>query len=156
MPIWLCHPYHKAEFNVINQFNIARNPALGAIFTAVKCISVVDNASFDDHERPKLRHLSSKWLGPSSPPFSFLFLHCSIMDLLESNASVTTAQVPTSEPTTTPRGRSRASQIKTWQVTNKPLISTFEKKDYQAECHITDPLEWDELELSVIFVTRLF
>jgi hypothetical protein len=82
------------------------------------------------------------------------------MDLFESNASVTTAQAPTSildaEAPMAPRARSRASKIKTWQVTNKPLVSTFEKKDYQAECHITDDMEWDELELSVIFVTRLF
>ena len=46
---------------------------------------------------------------------------------------------------------SRASQIKPWQVTNKTKLTEFEKGDYQKECGITDPLEWNELELSVIY-----
>jgi hypothetical protein len=50
----------------------------------------------------------------------------------------------------------RVSQIKPWQVTNKPKVSEFEKSDYQKECHITDALDWNELEVSVIYEILLF
>jgi hypothetical protein len=68
----------------------------------------------------------------------------------------TASATPDAEPPTASRSRSRGAQIKPWQVTNKALVTQFEKKDYQSECHITDATDWEELELCVIPEIPLF
>ena len=68
-----------------------------------------------------------------------------------SHATAMQAPVAVAGPDITATQSRNVAKVKPWQATDKSSLASFGKMDIMTETWVMDPVDWDELDLMVIF-----